>query len=82
MNRLEMAERVCVLFGWTGSRSETVKDKALAQAWQEWASTVPEGFLSPKEHPELDEEAIATLAAKRDEIRAQTLALIRGERDG
>ena len=70
--RLAVAETVCTIFGWTGTRTDGERDKAVSQAWQEWAIA----YGSPKPTPEWDER-VTELAAKRDEIRNRTLAAIR-----
>lgn len=71
---LAAAAQVCVLFGWTAAGTSD-KDKAVEQAWQDWADAY--GAISPT--PEW-RARIKELARRRDEIRAQTLAKIRGAR--
>jgi hypothetical protein len=75
--RLEAAERVCVLYGWTGVTEESERSKALHELWSEWVKMVSPGFTSRAAHPDLSDERIAELAARRDEIREQTLARMR-----
>lgn len=74
--RLEAAERVCLLFGWSpahGHGGGPDIEKATGQAWQEWAEIVGSDFTGPEAHPDLGEEAIKALARKRDGIREETL---------
>lgn len=72
---LEAARLVCVLFGWTASAGDSDEDKAVAQAWHDWANTY--GAISPT--PEW-RARVKELARRRDEIRQRTLASIRGAR--
>lgn len=76
--RLEAAERVCVLFGWTSASHDSDRDKALHELWSEWVDLVGSAFTGPDAHPELSDERITALARRRDRIREQTLARIRG----
>jgi hypothetical protein len=71
--RLAAAERVCYLFGITGVRTETDREKATTQAWQEWSHTY--GRLAP----EVPDDEIERLAARRDIIRNRTLGRLRRE---
>lgn len=74
--RLEAAEQVCVLFGWTAVSYRTERDKAVAQAWHDWADTYDA-------MPDVTAEwraRIKELAARRDEIRARTLRVSAEER--
>jgi hypothetical protein len=83
MKRLEAAERVCVLFGWTAASSGTDLDKALHELWAEWVAVAGTAFAGPSAHPELSGERIAELARRRDLTRQRTLDAIRaGEADG
>ena len=68
--RLEIAERVCVLYGWTIPSERTDCDKALAEMWQEWARVAGPKFTGPKAHPLLTDEWIAAVAREHDERRA------------
>ena len=79
--RLHAAEQVCVLVGWTAAHSESDLDKALHEAWREWQD-IPGVSTAPEDHPELGDERIAELARRRDEMRAQALATLRGAEDG
>lgn len=72
---LAAAAQVCVLFGWTAAAGTSDKDKAVEQAWQDWADAY--GSISPTP---VWRERIKELARRRDEIRAQTLAKIRSAR--
>ena len=56
--RLEAAERVCVLFGWTASTGTGDRDKALHELWSEWVDLVGSASTGPDAHPELSEERI------------------------
>lgn len=73
--RVAAAEQVCVIFGWTAAAGTSDRDKAVEQAWQDWADAY--GAFSPT--PEW-RERVKELARRRDEIRAQALAKIRGAR--
>lgn len=75
--RLALAESVCVLFGWTGVRGSTDRDKALHELWSMW-SDLPGADNSPEGNPELTDSLISDLARRRDETRARTLARIWG----
>lgn len=77
-HRLAIAERVCVLYGWTGQRHETERDKALHEVWSFWHN-LPDTDSSPDGNPELTDELISELAAQRDATRARTLERIRRE---
>jgi hypothetical protein len=74
--RMEAAEAVCLMFGWTAARMGTDRDKALHELWRHWVQ-VSGVSLDPEDHPELSDVVIADLARKRDETRASTLAAIR-----
>lgn len=76
--RLEAAERVCVMFGWTAARMDSDRDKALHELWAEWVS-ISGVSTSPEDHPDLSDDRIAELARRRDETRRRTLARIRAE---
>lgn len=79
--RLALAERALLLFGWSCSSCEDPeRDDALAEAWQQWARAVEAGepgFLSPGAHPELDEDAVRALAYERRARVQLTRAAIR-----
>lgn len=80
--RLEAAERVCVLFGWTGCGGGSDRGKALHELWAEWVAVVGTAFTDRSAHPELSDERIAELARRRDLTRRRTLDAIRtGEAD-
>lgn len=74
--RLKAAETVCLLYGWSPVRRSTDREQALHQAWREWAGVVGDEFLSPKQHPDLDDEAITELAEQERRIRQRTLRTI------
>lgn len=70
--RLEAAERVCLMVGWTASRRENEKDKALHMLWSRWhkeygSELDPHGD-EPAEGLGLTEDVIADLARQDDEI--------------
>lgn len=70
--RLAAAEQVCVLFGWTAAAGTGDKDKAVEQAWHDWADAYGVGSPTPEWRARIKE-----LARRRDEVRAKTLASIR-----
>lgn len=72
--RLEAAERVCVLSGWTASNTTIGSDidKALYMLWRKW-TMLPGVDPGPQAHPDLNDEVIASLARQRDDLRAETL---------
>lgn len=77
--RLEAAEAVCLMYGWSTGSEECDRDKALYMLWTRWlrlAEADDPEYSTPKRHPELSDEIVARLAAERDEIRARTLAKI------
>lgn len=73
--RLRAAEDVCVLFAWSPSRMETAPEKAAHELWSRWVE-ISGNDCTPEKNPHLTDEYVAELAAKRDEIRARTLAKI------
>lgn len=75
--RLAAAELVCALYGITGGRQDSDREKACTQAWMDW-SRIAGDAADPKRIPEA---TLHGLARRRDEIRTETLARIRGERD-
>ena len=75
--RLEAAERVCVLYGWTSIGDDSERSKALHELWSEWVRLVGSAFAGPDAHPDLNDERITELARQRDEIRERALARIR-----
>jgi hypothetical protein len=75
--RLRLAERVCALYGWSGTRAPREDhDKATEQAWMEWHHATP-GMSDRRAWPELDDSGIGALARERDRIEQATLARIR-----
>src|SRR4051794_20256283 len=60
MAKLNAAEKVCILYGWTPP-GDSEREKACSQLWQEWAALVGSDFTAPKAHPELPDERIAEL---------------------
>lgn len=75
--RLALSEDVACLVGWTASRSVqgTTRDKALEELWMQWANH-PDVSTRPQDWPHLSDEHLESLAARRDEILADTLARI------
>lgn len=71
--RLAAAERVCHLFGISAAHTETDREKATTQAWQEWSHTY--GRLAAK----VPDDEIERLAARRDIIHNRTLARLQRE---
>lgn len=76
--RLAVAERVCTMVGWTHSRMETDRDKALYELWHDWTE-LPGVSVAPADHPDLSDDVIRQLARKRDATRARVLARLRGD---
>ena len=79
--RLRLAERVCVMYGWTGSPAHsksTDREKALHELWVEWfrLHEAEEGPCRPKKHPDLSDDVVRHLAARRDEIVGRTMGRI------
>jgi hypothetical protein len=67
--RCRLAERSCVLTGWTAAPRGSQRADAAMHAWSEWANHVGEDFTGPSAHPELDGTEIARLAAARRLVR-------------
>lgn len=76
--RLKLAEDACLMFGWSAGPGDSPRSKAATELWMRWAHSplVPDDFTDPKQHPDLDDEAVERLAAERDATRARTLALL------
>jgi hypothetical protein len=74
--RLEAAERVCVLYAWTGGPHDSDRSKALHELWSHWVK-VSGNDCSPAANPDLSDELIEQLARQRDATRERTLAAIR-----
>jgi hypothetical protein len=68
--RLALAEAVCLMYGWSPCHDETERDKATHELWSRWANAVPKTFLDGRNHPELDDDAVAGLASRRDASRS------------
>lgn len=68
--RLLLAETHCVIYGSTGSRMETDREKASTQSWMDWF------HAHRHEAPDVTDEQVAELARRRDEIQTRTLAAI------
>jgi len=75
--RSAAAEQVCVLFGWTANTIVGERSDAALQAWMDWVN-LPGVNMPSARDPEWDQR-ITELAARRRQIRAETLARIRGE---
>lgn len=71
--RLAAAERVCCLVGITAARIDGDREKALGQAWREWAHDYAASAAK------LTDDEILTLAARQDIIRNRTLAKLHRE---
>lgn len=71
-HRLRLAERLCLVFGWTGI-DDSPRGKAATQLWTEWAHHVGDDFTGPEAHPELNDGSLEALAAERDRMREETL---------
>lgn len=76
--RLEAAERVCLMVGWSAADTVTDRGKAKHELWAEWLAIYESqgGSPSPKAHPDLSDERIRDLAARRDATVQRTLALL------
>jgi hypothetical protein len=70
----ELAEQIAVLFGWTGVRAETKREKALNQLWQEWAEERG-GYLA--EHRALTNARVNELARQYDARREANMKIVR-----
>jgi hypothetical protein len=75
-NRIELAEQICLLYGWTAVHHDSDRDKALYLLWNAWCKTVPKSFTKPKNHPELSDEQCAKLAAIYDANHERTMKAI------
>jgi len=69
--RLAAAERVCVMFGWLGI-DDSERGKAAHELWCDWLE-ISGVSTDPADHPDLSDERIRELAARRDATRDQTL---------
>lgn len=79
MRAMELAERVCVLYGWTGiGADDSDRAKALMELWSEWLHEFEAsgGSTSPKDHPALSDERIAALAGRRRAHESEMRALV------
>lgn len=73
--RLKVAEDVCVLFGWTGARGDSERERAVSQMWMTWASMV--GFeASDVTANRAINSMVPQLAAERSRIHSATLRRI------
>jgi hypothetical protein len=74
--RLEAAEAVCLLYGWSGTTEFDGTDRQLAtlQLWNQWSDLVGMKFINRKAHlPEFSDAQIKQLADKHRDIRAEML---------
>lgn len=77
--RLDAAEQVCILFGWTGVADYSERGDATVQAWMDWLARYGhDRERAAATDPEWDQR-VKDLARRRREIRETTLAKIRGE---
>ena len=76
--RLELAERVCLMFGWSPAHADTDRGNAAHELWREWLEEFERqgGSPFPKDHPDLSDAVVAELSKRRRDIRAATLAKI------
>jgi hypothetical protein len=77
--RLTLAERTCLMLGWSAAHMQTDREKAAHECWRRWTEAVPESFMTPEAHPELSDDAIWLMAREREAQRNVTLRRIRGE---
>lgn len=61
--RLEAAEAVCLMYGWSAVTNQTPRQRVTQELWRRWVGLVDDDFLRPKAHPDLvamenEEEAI------------------------
>jgi energy-coupling factor transporter ATP-binding protein EcfA2 len=75
--RMEAAEQVCALYGWTGGVHDSDHAKALHELWAEWVALVGDDGASPLSWPGLSDERIAELARRRDGKRGDALRRLR-----
>jgi hypothetical protein len=73
--RLEAAERVCVMYGWCPVADQGERGKALYMLWKRWVDVNGTDML-PASHPDLNDDVVADLARQYDEIRARVLQLV------
>lgn len=76
--RLDVAEKVCLLFGWSG-RDDSITGKAAQELYNQWTDLVNQeqsGFTHRASHPELSDGVIRRLAGVRDEKIKGTLRAI------
>lgn len=74
-SRLEAAELVCLLYGWTSGGEDTDRGKATLQAWMQWSNLVGDEFID-QQRSVITDEVIERLARIRDEIHDRTMARI------
>jgi hypothetical protein len=77
LTRLKAAEDVCLVYGWSSGLDDSVRGRACYMLWRRWFDLVPEGFCSPRAHPDLSDEELAKLSEARDDLRERTLRSLR-----
>lgn len=79
VGRLQAAEDVCVLYGWSAATSPDAGDRELAtlQLWTEWYDVAGPGATSKAASPHLTDGVIHDLAEQRRQTRREVLARIR-----
>jgi hypothetical protein len=74
IKRLEAAERVCILYGYTESRYKTDREKAIYEWWLDWSEIVGMEFIDLTRHPEFHDQLIFMRARDFDNKRARIQA--------
>jgi hypothetical protein len=74
--RLDMAERVALMHGWSAHCHDTDREKAAYEVWRDWHDEYGKD-AGRRLKPELTDEYIEQLARKRDATRAATLQRMR-----
>ena len=73
IERLTLAENICVLVGWTAARTDTDRGKALTELWMRWSATAGPAAFEADSNPHLNDAVISQLAAARDRTQQATL---------
>lgn len=67
IERLEAAEKACLMYGWSPMREHTSDaSKATYRMWLKWMEIVGADFLLPDLHPELGNATMFSLARQYD----------------
>lgn len=74
--RLDIAEDVCVMYGWSGSDMRFERHRAAFEIWSLWLQ-LSGNDLSREANPHLSNDLISRLAARRTATADQMLARIR-----